>query len=151
MLTRYCAPFTIILYIWYMGRFKLVSFADYTKEEIWLYISGYEGIYSISNYGRVKNNRTGLILKPVRQSKGYYQVFLSVKNKSVHRFIHRLVAEAFLQNTNNYPQINHKDENKANNCWWNLEWCSAQYNTVYGTGLKRGMETKAKKYGYFYK
>ena len=134
-----------------MKKFNLIVFADYTKEELWSPIKDYVGIYSVSNYGRVRNDRTGQILKPVLQSKGYYQVFLSVGNKCVHRFIHRLVAEAFLQNSLNYPQVNHKDENKANNCWWNLEWCSAQYNTNYGTGLKRGKETKIKKYGYCYK
>ena len=128
-----------------MGYFRFISFVNYNSIEIWKPVLGFETVYSVSNYGRVKNNRTGVILKPVLQSKGYYQVFLSVNNKCVHRFIHRLVAEAFLSNPNNYPQVNHKDENKANNCVWNLEWCSAKYNTNYGTGLKRGLITKSLK------
>jgi carboxypeptidase C (cathepsin A) len=82
-------------------------------EEIWKDIEGYEGLYQVSKMGRVqlyKNN------------KGYK-----------HFQIHRLVAMAFIPNPDNLPQINHKDENKANNRVDNLEWCTRKYNHNYGT------------------
>lgn len=89
------------------------------------------------------------MLKP-RVSKSYYDVTLCGK----HKLIHRLVAEAFIPNPNNLPQVNHKDENKANNSVSNLEWCNASYNINYGSrneksaskhrGMKRSEETKRK-------
>ena len=85
----------------------------------------------------VKRN---IILKlPIKR--GYYQIRLSKNGKKKGFQVHRLVAFAFLQNPNQYPQINHKDENKLNNKLENLEWCSVLYNNKYGTRLKRVSES----------
>lgn len=112
------------------------------KKEYWKPIKGYEGLYMISNWGRVKSFKFGKerILKPVTNSSGYLLVILC-KDRKVKAFtVHRLVAEAFLPNPHNYPCVNHKDENKQNNNVSNLEWCSAQYNNTYGTRIERVAE-----------
>ena len=100
--------------------------------EIWKEVNGYEGLYWISNLGRVKNKH-GRILKPGLRS-GYYSVGLMKNKKRVHKRIHRLVAEAFINNPSNLPQVNHKDENKVNNRVENLEWCDNKYNSTYSMG-----------------
>ena len=107
-------------------------------KEIWKDIVGYEGLYKISNYGRVKNKNKVLKLKVDKD--WYYRIGLSKNNKQKFYFIHRLVAQAFIPNPNDYPQVNHKDQspNKklgifANNNVANLEWCDCKYNNNYGT------------------
>lgn len=117
-------------------------------EEIWKDIKGYEGLYQVSNYGRVKSfkHNKEKLRKEVKDNMGYLIVNLSKNgNKKIYK-IHRLVAEAFLQNPNNYPQVNHKDENKINNRADNLEWCTAKYNSNYGTRNERMSNTKKEKY-----
>ena len=101
-------------------------------QEIWKDVANYEGLYQVSNLGRVKSigYKKELILKHFNTG-GYKRVTL-IKNKiRKHHLIHRLVAETFIPNLNNLPQINHKDENKKNNCVNNLEWCSNSYNIQY--------------------
>lgn len=101
--------------------------------ELWKIIDGYEN-YSISNMGRVKNNTTGLVLKPADNGKGYKHVGLyDTNHKMKSIMVHRLVAYYFVPNPDNYPQVNHKDENKENNKASNLEWCTSYYNINYGT------------------
>ena len=126
-------------------------------EEIWKDVKDYEGCYQISNYGRVKsiervdfvNNRWGTItqrlikgrvLKPILNQDGYFIYSLHKDGKSKNVFAHRLVAEAFIPNTNNYPVINHKSEIKTENFVENLEWCTRQYNTNYGTARMRQVD-----------
>lgn len=116
--------------------------------EIFKDIEGYEG-YQISNYGRVKSlnyNRTGKekILKPTKDKKNYLRVDLSKQGKRKQYQIHRLVAQAFLDNPNNYEQINHKNEIKTDNRVENLEWCTPKQNNNYGTRNKRIAESKSK-------
>ena len=113
--------------------------------EIWKPIKGYEGLYEVSNWGRVKSLKFGKerILKPSIRH-GYYFVGLS-KNGIVKTYqVHRLVAEAFIDNPNNYKEVNHKDENKLNNSVENLEWCDRLYNVRYGTGIERRSKTQSK-------
>ena len=107
--------------------------------EVWKDIIGYEGLYQVSNYGRVKNNQTNNYLTPVKIKNGYLQIHFWDKKKHKVFYLHRLVAQAFIPNPNNYPQVNHKDENKLNNCVDNLEWCTAKYNTHYGTCIYRNI------------
>jgi len=107
--------------------------------EIWRSIKDYEGLYEVSNWGRVRNSRTGRVLRPGLAGNGYYTVNICRRNS---KCIHRLVAEAFIPNPNNYPEVNHKDENKLNNRVDNLEWCPAEYNINYGTGNERRLYTE---------
>ena len=119
------------------------------KKEIWKPVKDYEGLYEVSNYGNVKSlNRVETvgklirirkerILKPCVNSKGYLQVGLCKNGKITNKLIHRLVAEAFIPNTDNLQQVNHKGENKQNNCVWQLEWCTNKYNSNYGTRNER--------------
>lgn len=109
-------------------------------DEIWRDIEGYEGKYQVSNLGRIKSlkNRHGYrekILKQLLTHHGYKQVMFCDKNngkKDKRYMVHRLVAEAFIPNPENYPIINHKDENRTNNRVDNLEWCTYKYNSNYG-------------------
>lgn len=110
-------------------------------EEIWKPIKGYNGRYEISNMGRVKSfaqYTNGRIIKGCHDGKGYVYVKLYYAPQKHKMFkVHRLVATYFIPNPNNYSQINHKDENKDNNCVNNLEWCDNEYNSHYGTRAKR--------------
>lgn len=107
------------------------------KQEIWKPVAGYEN-YEVSNLGNVKSlnyKRTGKerILKPGKNRKGYLFVFLCRNGKMKYFSVHRLVAEAFIPNSEGFEQINHKDEVKTNNCVENLEWCDRSYNVNYGS------------------
>lgn len=119
---------------------KNLNFHSNNIEEIWKDIPGYEGLYQVSNLGRVKSlhyrnkySKKEQILKSRNNGDGYLSVILKNKKK----YIHRLVAETFISNSNNFSEINHKDENKANNCIDNLEWCTRKYNCNYGTKNER--------------
>lgn len=116
--------------------------------EEWKGIKGYENKYQISNLGRVRSldridsrgeRRKGKILKGRRNKYGYMKVALYDKIPK-EKFIHRLVAEAFIDNPCNHPIINHKDEDKSNNNVLNLEWCSCSYNVSYGTSRIRSSQ-----------
>jgi hypothetical protein len=114
-------------------------------EEIWIDIPGYEGLYQVSNTGKIKSFSknappSGRVLK-TSTSRGYVWVRLFDKNKKYKNIlVHRVVAKAFVPNPNNYKEVNHKDENKQNNNADNLEWCSRAYNMSYGTArFRQGM------------
>ena len=116
--------------------------------EIWKDIKGYEGLYKVSNYGNVKSlnyNHTGKerLLKPKIET--YYRITLSNYGVVKLYLIHRLVAEAFIPNPDNLPQVNHKDENKHNNHVYNLEWCTNKYNLNYGTVKEKIAKALSKK------
>ena len=107
--------------------------------EEWKDIQGYEGLYQVSSFGRVKSlnyNHTGKegILKAVDKGNGYLIVTLCKYGKSKCLMVHKLVATTFISNPDNLPEVNHKDENKKNNKVENLEWCSSQYNMEYSHG-----------------
>ena len=123
------------------------------NEEIWRPIVGYEGLYEVSSYGRVRsldrydsNNHflKGRILKLCADKDGYLNVGLSSNNKVKKYKVHRLVAEVFIPNPNNLPQVNHKDENPSNNRVENLEMCDAKYNSNYGSRKDRVRDTAIK-------
>lgn len=102
-------------------------------------IAGYPD-YLIFKNGEVFSKRTLKFLKKSKVSNGYFSVELFNQNGSKRFLIHRLVAQAFIPNPCNLPQVNHKDENKENNSVENLEWCTAYYNMTYGTLQKRRRE-----------
>lgn len=126
-------------------------------EEIWKPIEGYEGLYEVSSYGRVKRlggydrfnrKKVSKILKLSYNNSGYYIVHLWKNGFRKSKLLHRLVAETFIPNIDNLPQVNHKDENKSNNRVDNLEWCTAKYNSNYGTSIER-RKVKMINNGYF--
>lgn len=111
---------------------------------------GFGGCYEVSNYGRIRtvphdvrysDGRTRSVprhIKAQRISKrGYRMINIKYFGKLKTFKVHRLVAETFIPNPNNYPEVNHKDEDKSNNSVGNLEWCTHQFNSAYGTRGKR--------------
>lgn len=97
--------------------------------EIWKDIKGFRELYQVSNLGRIRRKDTLKVLKPLTISKGYKGVRLyKTTEKATTKKIHRLVAEYFIDNPLDLPQVNHKDGNKSNNKVDNLEWCSNEYN-----------------------
>lgn len=124
------------------------------ESETWKDVIGYEGYYKVSNKGNVYSvvredvmgrKWGGLILKPVCDRGGYLKVVLYKNSKMKNKSIHRLVAEAFIPNHNDYLEINHKDENKTNNHVENLEWCTSKYNMNYGTRNEKAARKNYKK------
>lgn len=123
-------------------------------EEIWKDIIGYEGYYKISNLGRVKSLARNIYYKDgsfsrykpetIKKNKintdGYYSITLSVNCHNKTIAIHRLVAQAFIPNPNNLPEVNHKDFNRKNNCVDNLEWCDHKDNVKYSSDNGRFSE-----------
>ena len=117
-----------------------------SEGEVWKDVVGYEGIYKVSNKGNVYSVERissqgkkcgGRILKPVRNRNGYFKVDLSINGVRKGKYIHRLVTKAFIPNPENHPEVNHIDEDKANNNVENLEWCTSRYNTNHGTLIER--------------
>lgn len=121
----------------------------YNFNNIWKPINGYEGLYKISNTRKVKsidrivydkNNKPksikGGIVKEGNNGNEYKFCYLWKDNKSQRFYIHRLVAETFIPNPNNYKEINHINKNRSDNRVENLEWCTAKYNKTYSLGIK---------------
>lgn len=111
-------------------------------KEVWRPVVGYEGLYEVSNTGKVDalnyhHEKRRDRMKTRIDKQGYVVVRLYKNGKVRNYFVHRLVAIAFIQNNKNLPQVNHKDENKQNNCIENLEWCDCKYNVNYGTAKNR--------------
>ncbi|MBQ1581316.1 MAG: HNH endonuclease [Prevotella sp.] len=113
--------------------------------EEWKPVAGYEGLYEVSNLGRVKSlnyhhtGKEGLLKQNIEKTNPYpyAMVCLYKDGKCATPKVHKLVAMAFIPNPDNLPQVNHKDEDSLNNCVNNLEWCTAKYNANYGTRNKR--------------
>lgn len=116
-------------------------------DETWKDIEGFEGLYQVSDQGRVRNVMTGRILKQYKNNRGYFRLSLCKEGEYSSYLVHRLVAEAFIFNPNpkEYDQVNHKDEDPNNNRADNLEWCSSEYNLTYGTRAARISDTYAMK------
>lgn len=130
--------------------------------EEWKDVVGFEGLYQISNLGNVKTmsrpaptthrGHVGYrmirerLMHPAHGSKSYPCVRLRKNGKTITKTVHRMVAEAFIPNPNNLPEVNHKDENKYNNCVDNLEWCTHKQNMNSGTVSARiGLGNKGQK------
>lgn len=123
---------------------KNMSLVDLPNEE-WRDVIGYEGLYQVSNLGRVKRLEFVVMRKNGRPHtwktkivaqfprNGYLRVPIEMNKKKMSKVVHRIVAFAFIPNPCGYKEINHKDENKSNNCIDNLEWCDRSYNCSYGS------------------
>lgn len=117
--------------------------------EIWKTVNGFEN-YEISNYGRLKVNLkfrkyrdyNSRILKPAPDKDGYFRTCLSSNNQKKMKIIHRLVAEHFIENENNYPVVNHINGIKTDNHYKNLEWCTVRHNNIHAIklGLKKPLK-----------
>lgn len=124
--------------------------------EIWRPIKGYEGLYEVSNLGRIKSLKRLVkkwdgyrtvpekILTPRTNNRGYLRITLCKDGITKTFSPHRLVAEAFIPNPDNLPCVNHKDENPLNNVVSNLEWCTYSYNNSYGNRNNRIALSKSK-------
>lgn len=123
-------------------------------QEIWRDICGYSGLYQVSNLGNVRSlgvhfirsdgkpyTRDPRAINPISNNCGYLCVELHNRGLAKRFLVHRLVAQAFIPNPNNYPEINHIDENKTNNAVDNLEWCTHQQNSCHGTRAVRIKQT----------
>lgn len=124
-----------------------------TETEVWRDIAGYEGIYQVSNMGRVKSldritsngqRRKGQIILPRKNKCGYYQICLSKNNVKHSDRINRLVATAFIPNPQRLPEVNHINENLLDNTVYNLEWCDRKTNINHGTRTERAAEKLSK-------
>lgn len=94
-------------------------------------IKNYEGLYAVTSCGKVWSYRSNRFMKLTGDGGNYQSVCLTKDGKHRVLLVHRLVAEAYIPNPNNYPQVNHKDERKNNNCVDNLEWCTPQQNLTF--------------------
>jgi hypothetical protein len=127
-------------------------------EEIWKDVAGYEGLYEVSNLGNVRSvartehvvqgnkefdrTRNGRAMVPDVSKYGYARVSLCKNGAMKHYLVHRLVAQAFLPNPDDLPQVNHRNEDKGDNRVDNLEWCTCLYNVNFGTGIQRRADTQ---------
>ena len=127
-------------------------------KEIWRDIKGYEGLYQVSSNGRVKSleradswGRTvkERILKPNVVGGGYLGVVLYAGGKTRMFFVHRLVCQAFHENPDNKPQVNHINEDKTDNRACNLEWCTCKQNINHGTANERSAKNRSKSVGQY--
>ena len=106
---------------------------------VWKPVLGFEGLYRVSNLGKVRNKNGEILKQGIKRTNGtcYKIVNLWKDGRYYKKYIHRLIAEAFIPNPNNLPMINHKDEDGTNNSIDNLEWCTREYNVNYGTAKER--------------
>ena len=100
-------------------------------------IKGFEGIYAVTEDGKVWSHKRKKFMKDVHGNHDYRQICLRKGGKGHMCYIHRLVALTYIDNPDNLPQVNHKDENKANNHVSNLEWADSKYNVNYGTRTEK--------------
>lgn len=126
-------------------------------DKIWKSVVWSDGEYQVSNTGKVKSlNRVittkygvkrvikGRVLKPTLHGRGYLMVYISTKGLKTRVYVHRLVAEAFIPNPDNLPQVNHKNEVKTDNTASNLEWCNHRYNIAYSGNMDKAVKASLK-------
>lgn len=114
-------------------------------KEIWKWIPGYEGEYAVSSIGRIRSEVSDRLLHPCPNYAGYLVVELSKNKKGIQYRVNRLVAQAFIPNPENKPEVNHKNEKRDDNRVENLEWCTSKYNNGYGTRGQRISKSRREK------
>lgn len=114
------------------------------NNEIWKQVEGYEDRYLVSSLGNVYSLKRNKLMKPKVDKYGYLCMRLFDGDSKKDWTVHRLVAINFIPNPENYPVVNHKNEDKQDNRVENLEWCSIKYNTNYGTGIQRCAKARSK-------
>lgn len=107
-------------------------------------VKGYEGLYAVTSCGKVWSYKSDRFLSPCKTKSGYMFVRLCKNGKVKNMFVHRLVAQTYVENKKCCPVINHKDENPLNNNVNNLEWCTIQYNINYGSHNENVSKSKNK-------
>lgn len=115
-----------------------------SEVETFVKIEGFDN-YEVSNLGKVRNIKSGKVLKPQLNRNGYLMHLLYENNKQKHLYLHRIIAIAFIDNPEEKPCVNHIDENKLNNDLSNLEWCTVKENNIHDTRTKRVAEKCFKK------
>lgn len=134
-----------------------------TIKEEWRPVKGFEEFYEVSSLGRVRSLdriypdaivnckgekqayvHKGQMMKGFQMDNGYVALVLKGMNRIKRFLVHRLVADAFIENPDNFPQVNHKDECKTNNAAYNLEWCDGKYNTNYGNHLNKFLSKRGR-------
>lgn len=108
-------------------------------EVVWKPVVGFESLYEVSSLGRVRNKKGEILKQRIKRTNCtcYKSVDLWKDGRYHKKYIHRLLAEAFIPNPDNLPMVNHKDEDGTNNFIDNLEWCTREYNVNYGTAKER--------------
>lgn len=117
------------------------------EKEIWKDIPGYEGLYQVNQWGDIYSLYTNKKLKWSLHKDGYKQYNLHKNKKAYIMMAHKAVALAFIPNPKNLPAVNHKDEDKSNCYFENLEWCDIAYNNTYNNRHKKIQEKELVKYG----
>lgn len=122
-----------------MSEQEFIEISEMIHE--WRDVVGYEGLYKVNEYGDIMTlnyNHTGKkkLLKQYKTKLGYLQVDLYKNGKRNHYLVHRLVADAFCEGADYFPVVNHIDEDKTNNHYSNLEWCTSEYNVRYTLNKK---------------
>ena len=115
-----------------------------TEQDLRRDVKGYEGIYEVDVLGNIYNKSKNVKLKQCVDKFGYSKVSLRKNGKQKQKKVHRAVAESFILNPLNKPQVNHIDGDKSNNCVWNLEWCDNSQNMhhAYELGLANGTKVR---------
>lgn len=115
--------------------------------EVWKDIEGYEGLYQVNQFGEIKSlcGKKERMLKSCKNKDGYLKIYLYKNGHKKGYYVHRLVAKAFCDGYEEGLQVNHIDEDKTNNYYLNLEWCTCKYNINHGTHNERSSEGHKKK------
>ena len=113
-------------------------------------IKNYEGLYAVTSCGRVWSYRLNKFMKAWDNGTGYLKVRLKKDNKNKIFYIHRLVAEAYIPNPDNLPEVNHRNEDRSKNYCNNLEWCTPAYNNLYGSRTNMLSPCECVETGYIY-
>ena len=113
------------------------------SNEIWIQVLEHPN-YEVNQFGQIRHKKRKQILKPRSNNGGYQYVNFKVKGKNTNFAVHRIVANAFIQNPNGYTEVNHKDYDRTNNCVENLEWVNSSQNKQHAYQKKENKKSRGK-------